>query len=99
VPPFAKVEAVFTITGRGVVVLPTFVTERRAHSGEPIQLRRADGYVKNTSIFSVESVNLGSGKRRPAFMLTTEIAKTDIAESDEIWLQEPRDGNEGGNEK
>jgi hypothetical protein len=90
----AKVEAVFTITGRGVVIVPAFLSEHRAHSGESIQLRRADGCVKNTSISSIESLNLGSGKRRPAFMLTRDIAKTDIAEGDEIWVQEPRDENE-----
>jgi anaerobic selenocysteine-containing dehydrogenase len=33
---------------------------------------------------------MGSGKRRPAFMLTRDIAKKDIAEGDEIWIQEPR---------
>jgi len=89
----AKVEAVFTVTGRGVVVVPAFLTEYRAHSGEPVQLRRADGHVRNTNIFSVESLNLGSGKRRPAFMLASDIAKTDIAEGDEIWIQELRGEN------
>jgi translation elongation factor EF-Tu-like GTPase len=90
----ATIEDIFTITGRGVVVVPALLSECRVRSGDPIQLRRSDGTVKNTSIFSVESLNLGSGKRRPAFMLAHNIAKEDIAEGDEIWIQEQREEGE-----
>ena len=84
----AKVESIFTITGRGTVIVPAFLSERQANQGEPIQLRSSDGKTRNTSILSVTSVNLGSGKRRPAFMLDRDTVKQDVAEGDEIWIQE-----------
>jgi translation elongation factor EF-Tu-like GTPase len=82
----AKVESVFTITGRGTFVVPSFLSERQVCEGEPIQLRRSDEKIKNTSILAVESLNLGSGKRRPAFMLSRDIAREDVIEGDEIWI-------------
>ena len=90
----AKVEAVFSISGRGVVVIPSFLSEHRLRSGEPIQLRGSSGKAISTAIFSVESANMGSGMRRPAFLLTRDVAREDIVEGDEIWIQERRKEDE-----
>jgi translation elongation factor EF-Tu-like GTPase len=90
----AKVESVFTITGRGTVVIPAFLSQHQLHQGEHIQLRSSAGKIRNSAILSVTSVNLGAGKRRPAFMLTRDIAKQDVAEGDEIWIQDTQEVTE-----
>ena len=82
----AKVEAVFTIPGRGTVIVPEGLSDLGVRNGDPISLRAPDGQTKNTHITAVESLNQGPGKpRRPAFMLPVEVAKQEVAQGTEIW--------------
>jgi translation elongation factor EF-Tu-like GTPase len=83
----ASVEHVFWISGRGVVVLPVFLSELRAQAGDSVQLRSANGKIKDASIVSVESANQGSGRRRTAFILSREVANEDVEKGMEVWLK------------
>jgi len=82
-----KVEAVFWISGRGVVISPVGLSDLGLHNGDSIELRAPDGRVRNTQIAAVESANQGPGKpRRPVFMLSRDVAKEDIVDGMEIWI-------------
>jgi hypothetical protein len=85
---FAKIEHVFTVSGRGCVIVPTkplgtgFPFSLR--NNDPIQLRSPSGVIY-THIAAVESLNIKSGPRRVAFLLPVEIAKSDVLPDTEIW--------------
>ncbi len=81
-----KVEHVFSITGRGVVIVPLGSSDLGLHRGDSIQLRAPGGQVRRTSIAALESMNQGQGRpRRPALMLPVDVAKDEIMEGMEIW--------------
>jgi len=81
------VEAVFSITGRGVVIVPVWLsTHLTVRNGDPVQLRRADGKFKNTRITSVEFLKRAGEGCQCAFMLPTDVAKDEITDGMEIWV-------------
>jgi hypothetical protein len=84
-----RVESVFEIPGRGAVIAVVWLSDLKVRNGDPIQLRDPGGRATNTNILSVESLNQGPGKsRRTAFLLPGDVAKREIAEGDEIWVEE-----------
>jgi hypothetical protein len=84
-----RVESVFEIAGRGAVIVVDWLSDRRVRNGDPIQLRAPGGCVTDTIILAVESLNQGPGKgRRSAFRLPGDVAKREIAEGDEVWVEE-----------
>jgi hypothetical protein len=89
----AKVEAVFTITGRGVAIIPAFLSDLHFRVKEPVQLRGPGGQIKNTYIASVELATT-LDRCRLAFMLPPDIHKEDVPEGTEIWLTETREQKE-----
>lgn len=81
-----KVEYTCLISGRGTAVFIAWFSDLRVSPGLPIQLRAANGQIRDTFIASVQSANQGPGKpRRPVLMLPLDIAKHEIVEGTEIW--------------
>jgi hypothetical protein len=88
----AKVETVFSVPGRGIVIVPAGLPDLKVRDGDQVQLRVPNGCTRDTCITAVESMNQGPGKpRRPAFMLPLGIEKHEIVEGTEIWLPEARE--------
>ena len=84
---FAKIEHVFTVSGRGCVIVPAgLIFPFSLHTNDPIQLRSPGGEI-DTRIVAVESLNVKLGPRRVAFLLPAEIAKSDVSSATEIWAQ------------
>lgn len=82
---FAKIEHVFTISGRGCVIVPAGrLFPFRLRTNDSIQLRGPSGVV-DTRIAAIESLNAGPGPRRAAILLPTEIAKSEVSSVTEIW--------------
>ena len=90
---FAKVDSSFEITGRGCVVVPTFLSELLVRVGCPIQLRTPNGLVKDTHISAVEFLS-GLNETRLSLMLPRDVAKQDVPKGTEIWLTEAREQSE-----
>jgi len=84
----AKVEHVFTISGRGVVVLPVWLSDLKIKVGDHVQLRAPGGQVRNTRIDGVEMAKQVGGCR-VAFILACDVEKEDIVEGMEIWVSDP----------
>jgi translation elongation factor EF-Tu-like GTPase len=83
----AKVDDVFTISGRGVVVVPIWLSELKIKVGDSVQLRTPGGQVRNTRIAGVEMAKQVGGCRA-AFMLARDIAKEDVVQGTEIWVSD-----------
>jgi len=87
---FAKIEQIFTISGRGCVIVPAgLVFPFSLRGNDSIQLRGPD-CVMDTRIAAVESLHVKPGPRRMAFLLPAEIAKSDVSSATEIWAQPPK---------
>ena len=87
---FSKIESIFTVTGRGCVIVPA-IPEGLAfpftlRTNDPIQLRGPAGAI-NTHIASISSLNVKPGPRRLAIVLPGEIAKSDVSLEAEIWAE------------
>jgi len=85
----AKVESFFRISGRGAVIVPAWVSDFKIKAGDSIQLRSANGRVRDTQIASVELLKQAHGDSRMAFLLVPGIATDEISEGTEIWLADP----------
>ena len=81
----AKVEDVFTIPGRGVAVIPAWLSDLKVRVGDPVQLRSPSGVAKDSQIVSVEFAKQLNGCRA-AFMLSPDTLKEDAPPGTEIWL-------------
>jgi translation elongation factor EF-Tu-like GTPase len=82
----AKVESFFRISGRGAVIVPAWVSDCKVKAGDSIQLRSANGRVRDTQIVSVELLKQTDGGSRAAFLLAPGITGDEITEGTEIWL-------------
>jgi hypothetical protein len=96
---FAKIENVFTITGRGCVIVPAETLE----SGFPFSLRNHDAIelrgpagVTETYVAAIESVNVLPGPRRLAILLPTDVAKADVSREAEVWAERMRPNEQEG---
>jgi hypothetical protein len=84
---FAKVETSFEVTGRGCVIVPAWLTEDKIRVKDSIQLRTADGKVRETHITGIEILcGLKPSDSRMAILVTQDITKQDVPEETEIWL-------------
>jgi hypothetical protein len=85
---FSSVEDVFTIAGRGCVVVPVIPSDVsfEIHNGDSIQLRNSSGVV-NANIASVELLKPVAGPCRMAFLLSGDISKSDVPSETEIWVK------------
>ncbi|MGA2217484.1 MAG: hypothetical protein ABSG51_05325 [Terracidiphilus sp.] len=91
---FSKVENVFTIAGRGCVIVPAKPIEGvgfpvSLRDNDLIQLRGPAGFI-DTHIAAIESLNVKPGPRRLAILLPSEIAKSDVSPEMEIWAESSR---------
>jgi hypothetical protein len=87
---YSKVEDIFTIPGRGCVIVPATPSldlDFRLHANDPIQLRNPNGEVFDTRIVAIELAKPVKGACRMAFMLPKEIAKSNAPTGTEIWLE------------
>ena len=78
----------FTVSGRGVVLLPelTFVGEEKFSVGEPLRLRRPDGAEEVVPIGGLEFLKY-YGKCQGAIMLSGK-GKEDVPVGTEVWAVE-----------
>jgi hypothetical protein len=72
----SKIEAAFTVPGRGCVIVPAEITSR-VHNGDTIRLRAASGNVIDAHIVGIERINT-SGPSRVGLLLSENVSKTDI---------------------
>jgi hypothetical protein len=89
---FSEVEHTFSITGRGVVVVPALPRpdlDFRLRVKSLIQLRSPDGRIQDTYIAGVELLCGPKVKGRLAFLLPQEIEKQSVPKGTEIWLVSP----------
>lgn len=84
----AKVESVFSIRGRGAVVAVIWLSDLRVKAGDLVQLRSADGQVRDTCINGVELIKKAGADCQAAFLLPGDFPSNVIAEGTEIWLSE-----------
>ena len=80
-----KVESVFSIPGRGTVIVPTWLSDLKVKVGDAIQLRSSDGQTKSTRTIALEFLKTETGSRA-GFMLGNDVQKDEIADRAEIWL-------------
>lgn len=84
----AKIDTVFEIRGRGVVIVPVWLSDLKVRVGTTIQLRSANGNIKDTEIAAIEFLKSKGQGGRIAFMLRKDVQREEIAEGMEIWLNE-----------
>ncbi len=84
----AKVEHAFTVSGRGVVVLPAWLSGMKVKAGNSIRLRLPDGRTKDTHIVAVELAKKTTGGSRAAFVLARNVVEEDVPSNTEIWVQD-----------
>jgi translation elongation factor EF-Tu-like GTPase len=82
----AKVESVFSIRGRGAVVAVIWLSDLRVKAGDPVQLRSADGQVRDTRINGIELIQKPGVECEAAFLLPGDIPSDAIAKGTEIWV-------------
>ena len=84
---FARVQDVFEITGRGVVLVLPKAWDRDIRIGvaEKIQLRIPDGRTLDTRIHGIELINTTAGCLA-GILLPLEISRSEISSQTEIWL-------------
>jgi hypothetical protein len=81
----SKVEAAFTVPGRGLVIVLAAITTT-VHIGDAIQLRTASGNVIDEHIVEISLVKQRSGPCRVAFLLSKDVTKADVTPEAEIWV-------------
>jgi hypothetical protein len=79
------VEATFTVTGRGLVLVPGILPEgdERFRAGNPILLRKLDGSSVATRIAALEL--LCPNPRRDVVIMLKELTKSDVPVGTEVW--------------
>jgi selenocysteine-specific translation elongation factor len=90
-----RVEAVFTVAGRGTVIVPLWLSDSKARNGDAIQLRNANNRSRDTRILAVELLKEQGKGCRVALMLPIDVAKGEIEVGTEIWVDDSleRSGN------
>ena len=58
-----KVESVFSIPGRGTVIVPIWQSDVKVRAGDAIQFRSSDGQIRNARITAVEFLKTETGSR------------------------------------
>jgi translation elongation factor EF-Tu-like GTPase len=86
-----NIEIVFTVQGRGTVIVPIWRSDVKIRVGDRIRLQSSDGRIRDTKIAGVEMLKPVSEKCRAAFILARDVRKDEIAEGMEIWLPEADD--------
>jgi hypothetical protein len=81
-----KIEAVFSVPGRGTVIVPIWTSELLVRVGNPIQLRASDGKTIDTRINGVDFIKNQTGPSQMAFMLPLDVDKKEIVDGMEIWI-------------
>jgi len=80
-----KVEGVFRVQGRGLVLQPGLSSETGVRAGERLELRRPDGSTVKTSLVAVELL-CGPGKPCTwVLMLPHELTDEAVPAGTEIW--------------
>jgi hypothetical protein len=84
---FAKIEHVFTVAGRGRVIVPFKAPDLGFPlMNDRIQLRGPAGAI-DTHVAAIESLNVESGLRRLAILVPEDVANSDISSEMEIWIE------------
>jgi translation elongation factor EF-Tu-like GTPase len=86
-----NIEIIFTIQGRGTVIVPIWHSDVKVKVGDRVHLRSSDGRIRDTKIAGVEMLKPVSEKCRAAFILARDVRKGEIAEGMEIWLPDAND--------
>jgi translation elongation factor EF-Tu-like GTPase len=84
----SKVESTFSISGRGLVIVPEKPeSDFLIRVGTELELRTPDGRSLKTHITGVELLKPlpGQGPCRLAFPITRDIGKDDVPVGTEIW--------------
>ena len=88
-----RVDDVFTIRGRGVVVVVDVVewpADIRLRVGDPIEVVRTDGSRRRTEARSIELMHMTDPTRRPVgVLLGPEVIKADVEVGAEVWWVDP----------
>jgi hypothetical protein len=86
----SKVAESFSITGRGMVILPGLPRDYAAmptvRTQDRIQLRLSNGKIIETHIAGIEHVSGTKEKRGFAIVLPLNIAKEEAPPGTEVWL-------------
>ncbi len=86
---FGRIEDSFAITGRGLVVVFSWLGDVRIRPGDKIQLRSPNGQVHNTFIVGLEMVcGPNVDRTKTGLMLPREESKQDVPQGAEIWFIE-----------
>ena len=94
----ALIDMVFPIEGRGTVISLlkdehwSLDSNEAIYPRKRIQIRKPDGSRLSTLIKDIDAINRGKGRYGFAFSLPKEVAKADIPDGSELWLE--RDGTE-----
>jgi hypothetical protein len=84
---FAKVEDVFRITNRGLVVqFGGMGPEARARVKDPIQLRTPDGQVFDTHVVGIEHMRGLKGQSHWSLRFPPDITEQHVPRGTEIWI-------------
>ena len=83
----SRIEATFTIKGRGVVIDPGVPYEPKVHRvfiGDDLEIRRADGSKLLTKVSGLE---LGGypGKKSCPILLPSDIGEEELPVGSEVW--------------
>jgi hypothetical protein len=83
----SKIELVFTVQGSGCVIVPIGLTDPdlRVRVGDTVQLRSGTEKL-DARIAGVELIEQSSGPCHVAFLLSSEIGKSQIHPEMEIWI-------------
>lgn len=92
-----RIDDVFTIKGRGVVVVDDVVewpADLRLRVGDPIEVVRADGSRLRTVVRGVEWMHVTGPARWPVgVLLGPEVERADVAAGDEVRWVGPAGGS------
>jgi hypothetical protein len=80
----AKIESVFNLRGRSVVVIPVRLSDLKVRVGDSVQVRAPDGQSWDTRIAGTELVKGEDGWA--ALLLTRDVEGDEIVMGTEIWL-------------
>ena len=82
----SKVESTFSISGRGLVIVPEKPeSDFLIRVGTELELRTPDGRSLNTHITGVEFLKPRTGPCGMALLITRDIGKDDVPAGTEIW--------------
>jgi translation elongation factor EF-Tu-like GTPase len=85
------IEIIFTVQGRGTVIVPIWHSDVKIRVGDRIHLRSSDGRIRDTKIAGVEMLKPVSEKCRASFILAPDVQKAEVTEGMEIWLPDAND--------